>query len=111
MDRDVVRTSVKIGLLDSALNAPLAGFGDADLYPTTHQRLAVLCSRTILNHRFIDGNKRTGFLLMLEAAALNKVLLHFPNQHAVADKIDGLAARTLEEDDFAAWLADYVSTP
>lgn len=109
MDRDVVRTSVKLGLLDSALNAPLAGFGDTDLYPEDHQRLAVLCSRLVLNHPFIDGNKRTGFLVMLEAAAVNGVTLEFTDQHAVADQIERIAAGALDEADFATWLEEHLS--
>jgi death-on-curing protein len=58
-------------LVRQALQAPLAGFGDIDLYSEIHQRLGVLCSRVVLNHPFVDRNKRTGFLLMMYAAHLN----------------------------------------
>lgn len=98
-DREV-QSSVKLGLLDSALNAPFAGFGDTDLYPEDHQRLGILCSRIVLNHPFVDGNKRTGFLVMLEAAHMNGVALTFDDQKLIADRIEQLAAPTLDEDAF-----------
>jgi len=103
-DVEVVRRSVRLGLLDSALQAPLAGFGDVDLYPETWQRLGVICSRLVLNHPFLDGNKRTAFLVMLETAALNAVELEFPDTIESADMIDGLAARTVSEDDLCEWV-------
>lgn len=109
MDVSVVRTSVKLGLLDSALQAPLAGFGDVDLYPEDWQRLGVLCSRIVLNHPFLDGNKRTGFLLMTATARLNRRSLDFPDQPAVAAQIERLAAGELEEDAFCEWLQPHLS--
>lgn len=104
MDRRFVRDSVKIGLLDSALQAPLAGFGDVDLYPLDHQRLGILCSRVVLNHPFLDGNKRTGFLLMLEAAEMNGIALEFSDQEVAAAQVLALAAGQLSEDTFSEWL-------
>ena len=104
MELAAVRQSVQIGLLDSALRAPLAGFGDTDLYPHDHQRLAVLCSRIVLNHPFLDGNKRTGFLLMLRAAHLADIDLKFPDQNEVSDRIAALAAGELDEDRFADYI-------
>lgn len=98
-DREV-QNSVRLGLLDSALNAPFAGFGETYLYPEDHQRLGVLCARVVLNHPFADGNKRTGFLLMLEAAHMNDVRLAFDDEDLIADHIEHLAAQTLDEDAF-----------
>lgn len=107
MDIAVVRTSARLGLLDSALQAPLAGFGDVDLYPEDWQRLGVLCSRIVLNHPFLDGNRRTGFLLMWAIAQLNGVTLEFADQHEVAAQIEALAARELDEDAFCEWLRPF----
>jgi death-on-curing protein len=100
MDEAIVQQSAKLGLLDSALNAPLAGFGDVDIYPLDAQRLGVLCSRIVLNHPFIDGNKRTGFLVMIETAYLNGLTLEFSDQDEVSDWIEALAAGQLAEDVF-----------
>lgn len=102
MDEAIVKQSVKLGLLDSALAAPMAGFGDVDLYPADHQRLGVLCCRIVLNHPFLDGNKRTGFLLMRETAYLNSIELDFPDQHEAADWVEAVASGTMNEDEFCA---------
>jgi len=50
-------------LLDSALNRPFQTFGGEDLYPTVYEKAAAVIQSVIINHPFIDGNKRTGFLL------------------------------------------------
>ncbi len=100
MEESIVQTSVQLGLLDSALNAPLAGFGDVDIYPLDAQRLGVLCSRIVLNHPFIDGNKRTGFLVMIETAFLNGVDLEFSDQDEVSDWIEALASGQVAETEF-----------
>ncbi|HWB24712.1 MAG TPA: type II toxin-antitoxin system death-on-curing family toxin [Chitinophagaceae bacterium] len=51
------------GLLDSALNRPFQTFSGEDLYPGVFEKAAAIIESVILNHPFIDGNKRTGFLL------------------------------------------------
>jgi len=53
----LVRAS-RVDLLDSALHAPQAGFGDDDFYPEFATKAAVLCARIALNHPLPDGNKR-----------------------------------------------------
>jgi death-on-curing protein len=50
-------------LLDSALNRPFQTFGGEDLYPTFYEKAAAVIHSVILNHPFVDGNKRNGFLL------------------------------------------------
>jgi death-on-curing protein len=59
-----------VGLADSALAAPRAGFGDVERYPTLLEKAAVLLERLTRNHPLPDGNKRTAFIitgLFLEA--------------------------------------------
>lgn len=47
----------RLELLDSALHAPQAGFGDEDFYPDVEQKAAVLAVRIVRNHPLPDGNK------------------------------------------------------
>lgn len=47
------------GLLESALARPLATFGGQILYDTPFKRAAALAESLVLNHGFVDGNKRT----------------------------------------------------
>jgi death on curing protein len=46
----------KIDLADSALHAPMAGFGDEELYPGFIMKSAVLLVRLAKNHPLPDGN-------------------------------------------------------
>lgn len=48
----------------SALSRPYQTFDGSDLYETIHQKAASLIESILINHPFIDGNKRTGYTLM-----------------------------------------------
>ena len=50
--------------LDAALAGPFQTFGNNDLYPTPINKAAALIESILINHPFIDGNKRTGYVLM-----------------------------------------------
>ena len=63
------------GLLDSALNAPFQSFNNEELYPSIQGKVARLCYSIINNHPFIDGNKRTGILVMLIFLKVNHVII------------------------------------
>jgi death on curing protein len=53
------------GLMESAIARPYQTFGGEDLYPTVFEKAAAIAESIIINHPFIDGNKRTGLLAML----------------------------------------------
>ena len=50
--------------LDSALARPFQTFDGKELLPTPIQKVAALIESILINHPFIDGNKRTGYVLM-----------------------------------------------
>jgi death on curing protein len=52
------------GLLQSAIARPFQTFDGNDLYPTVFDKAAALCESLVMNHPFVDGNKRTGMLAM-----------------------------------------------
>ena len=47
---EVLWASGRIELADSALHAPMAGFGGEEFYPDTVDKAAVLCWRLARNH-------------------------------------------------------------
>jgi death on curing protein len=53
------------GSLESEIARPFQTFGGEDLYPTIFEKAAALGESLIVNHPFIDGNKRTGFFAMI----------------------------------------------
>lgn len=52
------------GLLESAIARPFQTFGGKDLYPTIFEKAAALGESLVINHPFVDGNKRIGMLAM-----------------------------------------------
>ncbi|MDB5155670.1 MAG: hypothetical protein JWR50_377 [Mucilaginibacter sp.] len=58
-------------LLEAAINRPFATFDGQDLYPTVEEKAAAVFESIIINHPFIDGNKRTAYAL-LEYLLINK---------------------------------------
>lgn len=73
-------------LLESAINRPKATFGRKDLYPKLLDKAAALFHSMILNHPFLDGNKRTSLAVLYEffkqngfkLAATEKELIQLP---------------------------------
>ena len=53
-----------LGLLESALSRPFQTFDQKELYPTPIDKAAALIESILINHPFIDGNKRIGYVLM-----------------------------------------------
>ena len=53
-----------ISLLDSAINRPFQTFDKEDLYPSPIDKSAAVFESLIINHPFVDGNKRIAYVLM-----------------------------------------------
>jgi len=98
-----------IGLLRCALARPqqLQAYGDN---PDIVEMAAAYIAGIIRNHPFIDGNKRTGFLLGVLFLELNG--FHFTaTEESAAQAILSLAAGTLDESALVAWLHANVTRP
>lgn len=50
--------------LEAALARPYMTFDQQDLYPTAIDKAAAIFESLIINHPFIDGNKRTAYVLL-----------------------------------------------
>ena len=89
------------GLLESALEKPpnLLAYGS----PTLAELAASYAAGIILNHPFIDGNKRTGFMLAATFLELNG-LEFTATEESVVENTLALAAGKLKEAGYAAWL-------
>lgn len=51
-------------LLKSALARPFQTFNKTDLYPKVTEKAAAIIESILINHPFIDGNKRFGYVAM-----------------------------------------------
>lgn len=50
--------------LESALARPFSTFDGIDLYESVFEKAAALIESILINHPFMDGNKRTGYAIM-----------------------------------------------
>jgi death-on-curing protein len=48
------------GALEAAVARPQMTFGGEDLYPDVEAKAAAVLQSLVMNHPFVDGNKRTG---------------------------------------------------
>ena len=51
-------------LLESALSRPFQTFDKKDLYSSPVDKAAALIESIVINHPFLDGNKRFGYIAM-----------------------------------------------
>ncbi len=95
-----------LGLLESAIAQPKMTFNTEDLYPKLVDKAAALGFSIIMNHPFIDGNKRTG-----HAATETFLVLNGVNITASVDNQERLvlaiASSELGREEFVEWLQRY----
>jgi death on curing protein len=89
------------GLLESALGKPQYQFAYGN--PTLMDLAASYASGVVKNRPFLDGNKRTGFMLGVGFLELNGWRFHAPEADAAIRTL-ALAAGDMTETAYAAWL-------
>ena len=92
------------GLLQSALarTRQLHAYGDK---PDITTMAAAYTFDAVKNHPFVDGNRRTGFVLGIFSLVINGYDF-FASEESAAHMVLSLAAGTIDEDGFAAWLRE-----
>ena len=107
----VLSESARVELADSALHAPMAGFGDEDFYPDIVDKAAVLCWRLARNHPLPDGNKRAAWASLVVFIDLNHGRWD-PDPPEVDDAEEtmlAVAAGEIDEQALAAWIRERVA--
>ena len=79
------------GQLESALAEPRQTFGGQYLHRSVYDKAAALWRSVTLNHPFVDGNKRMGFICCLTFLTLNGYFIIAP-QDEVEDVCVAIAA-------------------
>lgn len=95
------------GLLKSALARPQQHAAYTDTPDAVHLA-AVYTAGVVKNHPFIDGNKRTGFVLGVLFLELNGYRFT-ASQEDAANAVLALAAGQMDEQGYAAFLAANVA--
>ena len=93
-----------LGALQSALAQPTMTFDDRDLYPTLEAKAAALAYSLVMNHPFVDGNKRIGHAAMEVFLVLNgvEVVASVDEQESVFLR---LADGQISREQLTEWLA------
>jgi death-on-curing protein len=91
------------GVLESALGRLLATFGGKNLYGTPFKRGAALAESLVLNHGFVDGNKRTAMYAMAAWFEREGYTVE-AERGELRDLAVSIARRRVGIDEIAEWL-------
>ncbi len=96
-----------IKALESAINQPRITFDQVDLYPDIFTKAAALCFSIVMNHPFIDGNKRIGHAAMETFLILNGTEIEASVDEQERTMLN-LAAGNMTREKFTTWLKSHV---
>lgn len=92
-----------LGALEAAVHRPFTTFDKQELYPTAVEKAAAIFESILINHPFIDGNKRTAYVMM----RLILMVHGFDIQAAQDDKYAMVMSASMGEirfDDIKDWV-------
>jgi death-on-curing protein len=95
-----------LGLLESAISRPQASYGGQDLYKGVFLKGAALVHSLLLNHQFVDGNKRTAMFSVMTFLELNGYKF-VAEQKDVVDAALWIENKKPELEEIAKWLKNH----
>jgi death-on-curing family protein len=93
-------------LLDSAIAAPFQTFDGKSILPSVQQKAVRLGFGLIMNHPFVDGNKRIGVHTMLTILAMNGIELEY-TQKELYEVILNVASGNISFESLLKWVLDH----
>jgi death on curing protein len=93
------------GLLESSINRPFQTFDGQELYPDPIDKAAAIFESIITNHPFVDGNKRTAYVLMRLMLKSNNIDIHL-GQNNKYDFVIKAASGQVTFDQIKTWIKD-----
>lgn len=98
-----------LGLLESAIARPFQTFGGECLYLTAFEKAAALGESLVINHPFVDGNKRTGIICVI--ALLNEFNIIFTaTQEDVYNFTIQISTGEIKFEEIVEWLKNNTKT-
>lgn len=91
-----------LDLLRSAAALPFQVSFGLELYPTIFQKAAVYARSIMMNHPFVDGNKRTGMNMAITFLQLNNYWFTCP-RGSIEDFAVKVVVDKLDIEDIAEW--------
>lgn len=101
-----IRGARDLAVVDSSLAGPrnLLAYGKADAAALAAAYAFGLCS----NHGFLDGNKRTAYVVAETFLDLNGYSMHAPDE-AVVSTMLAVASGVMPEEQLATWFRSFIS--
>lgn len=96
-----------VKLLDLSINSPYQTFDGKYLYDGVVRKVAHLCYSLVMNHPFVDGNKRIGAHCLVILLDANNYPLSY-RQDELIDVIMGIASSNLTENDLLEWVENHI---
>lgn len=93
------------GLLESAIARPFQTFGGEYLYPSVVEKAAAIMESIIVNHPFVDGNKRTGVLAAVTLLLEYSINLN-AKEEALYNFVIDVSTGKAKYDDIVKWLKE-----
>jgi death-on-curing protein len=93
-------------LLHSALERCKATYAGEDLYPTLFEKAAALLHSLVMNHAFLDGNKRTAYEVMKGFLYFNGFLIT-ASQKEIVRMCIAVDNEGWKVSDISNWLSRY----
>jgi len=98
-----------ISALKSALARPFQTFENKDLHATPIYKAAALIESILINHPFIDGNKRTGYVAM-RSFLISKGFDIEATQEEKYKFVINIASGQIKLEEITEWLANHTIT-
>jgi death-on-curing protein len=93
------------GILESAIGRPFQTFDGKDLYPDPVDKAAAIFESIVSNHPFVDGNKRTAYVLLRLVLKRNQLDINV-DQDVKYDFVIKAAKGELTFDKIREWIRD-----
>jgi len=93
------------GQLESSIAAPRQTMFGEELYPDLFSKAAILFYLLVMNHAFVDGNKRTAALSLIEFLERNGYTLNAANDELYQFTID-VASSVSTKEEVEMWVRD-----
>jgi death-on-curing protein len=93
------------GILESAIGRPFQTFDGKDLYPDPVDKAAAIFESIVSNHPFVDGNKRTAYVLLRLILKRNQLDINV-DQDVKYDFVIKAAKGELTFDKIREWIRD-----
>jgi len=97
----------ELGGVESAVAQPQMTFGGEELYPTIESKATALCFSLVMNHPFVDGNKRIGHAAMETFLVMNGFEIAANVDHAETTILT-LAAGELSREELLEWVTSHI---